>query len=91
MGICQWNRQLRSSLYTRKTKEYRNSVTLPNDINNIEQLEEVLLALTEQVTYRLRKEKLLANSVSVQLRTKKFEDTSHQENLILQHQVQRKY
>ena len=64
-----------------KPKSIGNSVTLPNDINNIEQLEEVLLALTEQVTYRLRKEKLLANSVSVQLRTKKFEDTSHQEKL----------
>lgn len=64
-----------------KPKSIGNSVTLPRDINNLEELNEVLLALTEQVTYRLRKENLLAGSVNVQLRTKKFEDTSHQEKL----------
>lgn len=64
-----------------KPKSIGNSVTLPIDINNIEELEEVLLALVEQVTYRLRKENLLANTVSVQLRTKNFEDFSHQAKL----------
>lgn len=64
-----------------KPKSIGNSVTLPVDISNIEQLEEVLLALTEQVTYRLRKYDLLANVVSVQLRTKNFEDFSHQTKL----------
>ena len=43
-----------------------NSITLPMDISNKEELEEVLVALTEQVTYRLRKQELLANVVSVQ-------------------------
>lgn len=61
-----------------KPKSIGNSVTLPMDIHNKEELEEVLLALTEQVTYRLRKQELLANVVSVQLRTKNFEDFSHQ-------------
>lgn len=61
-----------------KPKSIGNSVTLPMDISQIEKLEEVLLALTEQVSYRLRKEDLLANSVSVQLRTKDFKDFSHQ-------------
>ena len=62
-------------------KSIGNSTTLPIDINNIEQLEEVLLALTEQVTYRLRKENMMANVVNVQLRTKDFQDFSHQAKL----------
>ncbi|MGN1298222.1 MAG: DNA polymerase thumb domain-containing protein [Clostridia bacterium] len=64
-----------------KPKGVGNSVTLPENITEIEKLEEILLALTEQVTYRLRKHDLLANTVNVQLRTKDFEDTSHQGKL----------
>ena len=64
-----------------KPKSIGNSITLPMDISNKEELEEVLVALTEQVTYRLRKQELLANVVSVQLRTKDFEDFSHQSKL----------
>lgn len=64
-----------------KPKSIGNSITLPMDISDKEQLEEVLVALTEQVTYRLRKQELLANVVSVQLRTKDFEDFSHQSKL----------
>ena len=58
-----------------------NSITLPEDINEMAKLEEILLALTEQVTYRLRRYNLLANVVNVQLRTKDFEDKSHQRKL----------
>lgn len=58
-----------------------NSITLPQNISSINKLQEILLALTEQVTFRLRKYNLLANTVSVQLRTKNFEDTSHQGKL----------
>ena len=61
-----------------KPKSIGNSVTLPIDINDREQLEEILLALTEQVSYRLRKQDMVANVVSVQLRTKDFQDFSHQ-------------
>lgn len=64
-----------------KPKCVGNSITLPEDINDIEKLEKVLLALTEQVTYRLRKYNLLANVVNIQLRTKTFEDRSHQGKL----------
>ena len=64
-----------------KPKSIGNSVTLPMDIGNIEQLEEVLLSLTEQVAYRLRKQDMVANVVCVQLRTKNFEDFSHQSKL----------
>ena len=64
-----------------KPKSIGNSVTLPTNLTEIEKLEEVLLTLTEQVAYRLRKQELLANRVSVQLRTKNFQDFSHQAKL----------
>lgn len=64
-----------------KPKGIGNSTTLPMDINDISKLEEILLALTEQVTYRLRRYNLLANVVNVQLRTKDFQDKSHQRKL----------
>lgn len=62
-------------------KSIGNSITLPVDIANIEQLKEVIVVLTEQVTYRLRKQNMLANVVNVQLRTKEFQDFSHQAKL----------
>lgn len=64
-----------------KPKSIGNSVTLPYDIREKEKLEEIVLALTEQVTYRLRKEEMLANVVGVELRTKDFKDVSHQKKL----------
>ena len=59
-------------------KSIGNSVTLPYDVSSREELEKVLLALAEHVTYRLRKYDILANVVNVQLRTSNFEDFSHQ-------------
>ena len=64
-----------------KPKCIGNSVTLPKNISDIDKLEEIVLTISEQVAYRLRKEKLFASTVNVQLRTKKFEDTSHQKKL----------
>lgn len=64
-----------------KPKSVGNSVTLPIDISDIDQLDKVLVALVEQVTHRLRMEELLASVVNVQLRTNKFEDFSHQAKL----------
>lgn len=65
-----------------KPKCIGNSITLPEDIRQIDKLEEIVLALTEQVTYRLRKQNMLASVVNVQLRTSSFVDTSHQRKLI---------
>ncbi len=65
-----------------KPKGVGNSITLPQDISDIEKLEEVLLLITDHVTYRLRKYDLLANVVNVQLRTNEFKDFSHQKKLI---------
>lgn len=58
-----------------------NSITLPEDIYNINKLNEILLALTEQVAFRLRKYNLLAGVVNVQIRTKDFANFSHQKKL----------
>ena len=64
-----------------KPKGIGNSITLPMDISEIEKLEEVLLALTEHVAYRLRKYGMLANVVNVQIRTNEFKDFTHQGKL----------
>ncbi len=65
-----------------KPKCIGNSATLPEDVNDIEKIEEVLLALTEQTTYRLRKHELLASTIGVQIRTKEFKNYSHQRTLM---------
>ena len=65
-----------------KPKGVGNSITLPRDITENEKLEEILLSLTEQVTYRLRKYGLIANVVNVQLKNKDFESVSHQKKLL---------
>lgn len=65
-----------------KPKGIGNSTTLPVDLSEISKLKEVLLALTEQVTYRLRKYDMVANVVNVQLRSKDFEDKTHQRKLM---------
>ena len=65
-----------------KPKGIGNSTTLPVDLSEISKLEEILLALTEQVTYRLRKYDMVANVVNVQLRSKDFEDKTHQRKLM---------
>ena len=64
-----------------KPKSVGNSVTLSKDLTNIDQVKEVLIELIEQVSFRLRKYNLKANTVSVQLRTKDFKDFSHQKKM----------
>ena len=62
-------------------KSIGNSITLPYDIKDIERLNQVILTLSEQVAYRLRKQDLLATVVNVQIKTKEFETFSHQKKL----------
>lgn len=62
-------------------KSIGNSITLPYDIKDIDKLNQVILTLSEQVAYRLRKEELLATVVNVQIKTKEFETFSHQKKL----------
>lgn len=65
-----------------KPKGIGMSTTLEIDVSNINKLEEILLGLTEQVCYNLRKQKMKALVVNVQLRTKEFIDFSHQGKLM---------
>lgn len=58
-----------------------NSITLPEDIYNINKLNEILLALSEQVGFRLRKYGLSAGVINVQIKTKDFVNYSHQKKL----------
>lgn len=58
-----------------------NSVTLPYDVSNLEKLQEILLSLVEQTTYRLRKHNLYASVVNVQLKTNTFKVRSHQRKM----------
>lgn len=62
-------------------KSIGNSVTLPKDVNSLDEIYKIIVALCEQVTYRLRNHNLVANTVNVQLRTKDFNDYSHQKQL----------
>lgn len=64
-----------------KPKGIGNSVTLPRNFNNKEEICSIILALVEQVAYRLRREEMVASTVNVQLRTKDFVDFSHQGKL----------
>ena len=64
-----------------KPKGIGNSITLPTDCNNIQELNKILLELTEQVTYRLRKEEMKANVVNVQIKDKDFRVFSHQRKM----------
>ena len=62
-------------------KSIGNSITLPRDLERIEDIEPIILALCEKVSFRLRRQKMVANVVNVQLRTNKFIDYSHQKKL----------
>ena len=64
-----------------KPKNIGNSITLTYDYNDIEKIEEVLLALVEQVSYRLRNQEMFANVVNVQIKTNEFKVFSHQRKL----------
>lgn len=58
-----------------------NSITLAQDITSLEKLDEILLALTEQVAYRLRKHNLFAQVISVQIKNNEFKVYSHQRRI----------
>lgn len=64
-----------------KPKCIGNSTTLSEDINDINKLNEILLALVEQVCFRLRKHEMLAKVVNVQIKTRNFEVYSHQKTI----------
>lgn len=85
-GLLMWNyaNGIDNSEVNSKQEEPKsigNSVTLPKDVSQIEEIEKIIVALCEQVSFRLRKYNLVANTVNVQLRTKDFNNYSHQKQL----------
>lgn len=85
-GLTMWNyaNGIDDSEVNSKKEEPKsigNSVTLPQDVKNAEEISKIIIALCEQVSFRLRKHNLIANTVNVQLRTKEFIDYSHQKQL----------
>lgn len=65
-----------------KPKGIGNSITLPYDVANLQELEVTLVELVEKVAYRLRKENMYATVVNVQLKNKEFKNYSHQKKLM---------
>ena len=62
-------------------KSVGNSITLSKDCNNINELNKVLLSLSEKVGYRVRKYGLKSYTVGVQIKTNEFITYSHQKKL----------
>lgn len=64
-----------------EAKIISNSITLSNDIINLEEVKNILLELCETVASRLRKINRYCSSVSVLIRTSNFKNYSHQKKL----------
>lgn len=62
-------------------KSISHSTTFVEDTADFEKLCKVLIDLTDKVTYRLRKHQLCASVVTVQIRTKNFENYTKQKKL----------
>ena len=66
-----------------KPKGIGHSVTLPYDVGNLDELEKVLVELSQKVAYRLRKENMYATVVNVHIKDKDFNNYSHQKKLMM--------
>ena len=69
-GILMWNyaNGIDNSEVKTKIEEPKsigNSVTLPKDITNIDEIYKIVIALCDQVAFRLRKHNLVANTVNL--------------------------
>lgn len=64
-----------------KPKGIGNSVTLSQDTHDRNKIDSILLALTEEVSYRLRKQKMKATVVNIEIKTKDFQVYTHQGKL----------
>lgn len=59
-------------------KGYGNSITLPQDVSDLDTACQVLLALSETVGARLREAGVRCNSVTVEVKDWRFASQSHQ-------------
>lgn len=61
-----------------EVKGVGNSTTLPHDLDNLEEIEKILLELSEKVAGRLRKAKQKAKTVAVEIKYNDFTKVSRQ-------------
>ena len=59
-------------------KSIGNSITLSKDYTDINELNKILLSLSEKVAYRIRKSGLKAYTIGIQIKTNEFVKYSHQ-------------
>ena len=67
--------------YSEELKGVGNSITLPYDLDNMEEIEKILLQLSEKVAGRLRKGKQMAKTVAVEVKYNDFIKASRQTTL----------
>ena len=75
------NSEIRSKNYI-DIKGLGNSTTIAYDVDNEEEANRILLSLTENAAWRLRKENKLCNLVAVSIKNKDFINYSHQKKLL---------
>ena len=63
------------------SKGYGNSVTLPSDVDSLEESDVVLLSLAESVASRLRADRVKTSCISVEIKDCHFRRSSHQRKL----------
>lgn len=67
--------------FKEKNKCYSNSVTMPKDINSLEEANPILLALCQKVTTRMRNENFKARTITVQVKLNTFQVFSHSQSV----------
>ena len=67
----------------RKVKSISNGFTFPRDLTTLDEIREGVNALADSVAYKLREKKLLAYTVSVQIKDKDFHTIQRQKALQL--------
>ena len=65
-----------------KNQGIGNSVTLPSDLNSINEIKKIIRELSDMVGVRIRKEKKYATVISVQLKNNEFFNYQHQKKLV---------
>lgn len=66
----------------REEKSIGNSTTVSHDVNTAEEAKHILLSLSESVSARLRKNGMLAQSITVEIKYSDFTNNSHQMGLL---------
>jgi DNA polymerase-4 len=65
-----------------EAKSYGNTVTLETNVDTYDKAYEILLGISDLVTFRMRADKVKASCVTVTIRDKNFHDKSHQRQLL---------